>query len=425
VTTVDHDGRSDYASATSYKIGKVLHVFDHSFPVGDGYANRSGEIIRFLRRAGWQTIHVTSAKQGRTSLDKETVSGLEYFRTQPSSRAWHTLPILDQWSIVTTLRRRLEEILSVERPKLLHVHSPCLNALAALPLARRLRLPLIYEVRALWEDGAVDRGACKEGDARYRVSRMLETRVCRSANHVVTICQGLRNEMVSRGLRADQVTVAPNSVDLKRFCSPVSWDEATSRQLRITKGKTMGFIGSFFPFEGLDVLMKAVPLIRSREPMARFVIVGDGPDTVRIRELAQKLSVQDAVTFTGRVPHHDVERYYGLIDIMIYPRISNRVTELVTPLKPLEAMAQGKIVVASNVGGHREMVFSGRNGVLFAAGDPQSLADACLELIQRPESWSALRENAQKYVTAERSWARNIEIYEALYEKFISQHGID
>jgi len=401
----------------------ILHIFDHSFPIGDGYANRSGEILRFTRRLGWKTLHVTSAKQGTTTADRETVRELEFFRTQPSGRPLDRLPVLNQWAVVTTLRRRLEQLVRSERPTLLHVHSPCLNGLAALPVARRRRIPLIYEVRALWEDGAVDSGACREGDLRYRASRALETYACRRADHVVTICEGLRGEMLARGLSADRITVAPNSVDLARFGVAHAYDQESAAKLGLASGKTFGFIGSFFPFEGLEVLLRAVPLIRAREPRARFLIVGDGPDSARIHALVRELGIETAVVLPGRVPHAEVERYYGLIDVLVYPRVSKRVTELVTPLKPLEAMAQNKLVIASDVGGHREMVFPGRNGQLFKAGDPASLAQAAVQLLEHPETWAALREGGRTYVSSQRSWERNAQIYDALYRRLLGDVG--
>jgi glycogen(starch) synthase len=400
--------------------GKILHVFDHSFPIGDGYANRSGEIVRFTRRMGWQTAHLTSSKQGPTPSEQEIVSGLEFYRTQPAGRPWNRLPAVNQWAVIATLRRRLEMLLSSERPALLHVHSPCLNALAALPVARRRHIPSIYEVRALWEDGAVDSGACREGGLRYRLSRALETHVCHRADHVVTICEGLQREMLDRGVGSHKITVAPNSVDLARFGAVRPRDEEWGASLGLTAGKTFGFIGSFFPFEGLDVLLRAVPLMLVREPAVRFVLVGDGPDAPRIRTLARDLGIEPVVIFPGRVPHADVERYYSLIDVLVYPRICTRVTELVTPLKPLEAMAQGKLVIASNVGGHREMVFPGRNGLLFEAGDAGSLAQAGLELLGRSGDWPALREAGRTYVAASRSWERNVKIYDELYRRLLS-----
>jgi PEP-CTERM/exosortase A-associated glycosyltransferase len=399
--------------------GTVLHILDHSFPIGDGYAFRSGEIIRFERRAGWRTIHITSAKQGPTQGSSETVDGLEFHRTQASTHLLHTLPVFDQWGIVTTLRGRLEDIVRHHQPVLLHVHSPCLNGLAALAVARRFALPIIYEIRSLWEDAAVDSGVCREGDLRYRISRALETYVCRLVDQVVTICEGLRTEMVSRGLDPDRVTVVPNSVDLDRFSREGSRDESEAARLGLTAGKTFGFIGTFFPFEGLDVLVRAVAAIRAGEPRARFVFVGDGPEEAKVRALARDLGVEDAIVFTGRVRHAEVERYYDLVDVLVYPRVSKRITELVTPLKPLEAMAKGKLVVASDVGGHREMVFPGKNGMLFKAGDPASLAKTCLDLLTRPNDWNALREHGRRYVRESRSWDLNVQIYDRLYRKLL------
>lgn len=399
--------------------GTVLHVFDHSFPKTDGYAFRSGEIIRFLRRLGWQTRHVTSAKQGASAAEKETCDGLEFYRTQPSPLL-KSVPVLNQYAVVSTLRRRLSSLIEHERPLLVHVHSPCLNGMAAQPVARRFGIPLIYEVRALWEDGAVDSGACVEGDLRYRASRMLETRVCRSADHIVTICEGLRTELVGRGLDSDRITVVPNSVDLDHFSATDAVSSSSAPLgLNVKPGRTFGFIGTFFPFEGLEVLMRAVPAILAQAPDARFVLVGDGPDGARIRGLVKDLRIESSVTLTGRVPHADVVRYYDTMDVLIYPRVSKRVTELVTPLKPLEAMARGKIVVASDVGGHREMVFPGRNGVLFKAGDPQSLADACVQLLRVPQDWPALRDNARRYVREARSWATNAGLYDELYGRLL------
>lgn len=400
---------------TDHAAGKVLHVFDHSFPKGDGYAYRSGEILRAVRRLGWQTVHVTSAKQGRTAADKESAGGFEFYRTQPAHGLLSRLPFVKEWSFVTQLRRRLDEVIRIERPDIIHAYSPCINALAAIPLARRYGIPLIYEVRAIWEDGAVDSGVSTESSLRYRFSRALETYTVHRVKRVVTICEGLRTEMIGRGVKADEITSAPNCVDLARFGSELPRDEALAARLGLKPGKTFGFIGSFFPYEGLEVLLRAVPAIREREPEARFLLVGDGQVYKRVQELVRSLGIGDVVTLTGRVPHEDVERYYGLLDILVYPRIPNRVTELVTPLKPLEAMAQRKLVIASDVGGLKEMVFEGKTGTLFRAGDPASLAQACLNLLRTPESWPILRERARQYVATERNWALNGRIYDELY----------
>jgi PEP-CTERM/exosortase A-associated glycosyltransferase len=400
---------------------KILHVFDHSFPIGDGYAFRSGEIIRFARKRGLQTVHVTSAKQGAAQALLETVDGLDFHRTPPNGGLLGKLPVLDQWSIVSSLRGRLSEIVRSERPDLLHVHSPCLNGLAALPVAKKAGIPLLYEIRSLWEDAAVDSGTCREGDLRYRISRALENHVCRNAEHVVTICEGLREEFTARGVDPSRISVMPNSVDLDRFLKESSRDADWASRMRLVPGNVLGFIGTFFPFEGLEVLLRAVPAILRTHPHVRVLLVGDGPESARLQRLAADLGIAGEVIFTGRVPHAEVDRYYDLVDILVYPRIARRITELVTPLKPLEAMAKGKLVVASDVGGHREMVFAGQNGMLFRAGDPASLAQSCGSLLDSPESWPALRASGREYVAKARSWDVTSGSYVQLYEKLLHE----
>lgn len=398
---------------------KILHVFDHSFPIGDGYAFRSGEILHFLRRNGWETVQVTSAKQGRTGEDCERVDGFDFHRTQPSERLLDRLPLLDQWSVVTTLRNRLDELIARERPQILHAYSPALTGLAALSAARRFGLPLVYEVRTFWEDAAVDKGACREGDLRYRLTRGMETYVCRQADGVVTICEGLRQDLLGRGVDAQKIVTVANSVDVERFGQTHPRDEALAARLDVSAGHTVGFIGSFFAFEGLRVLVDAVPAMLRGDPDLKVVLVGSGVEEEALRRHVRELGVEAHVIFAGRVPHAEVERYYGLLDVLVYPRLSMRITELVTPLKPLEAMAQGRLVLASDVGGHREMVRDGWNGRLFRAGSPGSLADTCLRILAEPERWEEYRQNGRHYVNEERNWAVNIRPYEDIYRALL------
>ncbi|MGE0383628.1 MAG: TIGR04063 family PEP-CTERM/XrtA system glycosyltransferase [Gammaproteobacteria bacterium] len=397
--------------------GTVLHVFDHSFPINDGYAFRSAEIVGFERRNGWRTVHVTSAKQGASALAQETVDGLSFSRTPPPDGWLARQPVFDQWAVVTSLRRRLDDVIAAERPDVLHAHSPALNGLAALAAARRHGLPLVYEVRAFWEDAAVDKGACREGDLRYRVTRAMETWVLRRADRVTCICEGLRGDILARGIAPGRVTVVPNAVDIGHFGFDIARDDALAARFGLPHERTLGFIGSFFAFEGLQVLIDAMPIILRSEPQARLLLVGSGVQDAALREQARRLGLEREVVFAGRVAHADVQRYYGLVDVFVYPRIPMRITELVTPLKPLEAMAQGRLVVASDVGGHREMVEDGRTGLLFRAGDPESLAQACVRMLRERDRWADYRRAARAYVETERDWGVISRRYDAVYRQ--------
>jgi glycogen(starch) synthase len=303
------------------------------------------------------------------------------------------------------------------KPDQLHAHSPVLSALAALPVARRHGLPLVYEIRAFWEDASVGNGTGREGSTKYRLTRMLETHAAHQADAVAVICEGLRDDLIARGIAADKIFVSPNGVDLNLFGNPLAADKAFARSLGLEDSDTVGFIGSYYDYEGLDDMIAAMPLLLESRPKAHLLLVGGGPMEEALKAQAAASSAADRIRFVGRVPHDQVERYYALIDILAYPRKAMRLTELVTPLKPLEAMAQRKLVVASNVGGHRELIEDGVTGTLFPAGDPAALAEALAGLFARRGEWEGRRDTARLFVERERNWSSNISRYAPIYQR--------
>jgi PEP-CTERM/exosortase A-associated glycosyltransferase len=320
-------------------------------------------------------------------------------------------------ALMRQTERRLAEVAAEVQPDLLHAHSPVLNAVPALRVGRRLGIPVVYEVRAFWEDAAVDHGTTAEGSLRYRLSKRLETHALQRADHVFTICEGLRADMLARGIAADKVTVIPNAVDIERFEPGGLPDEALKARLGLQGATVVGFIGSFYAYEGLDLLLQALPALLQRRPEVRVLLTGGGPQDAALKAQAQALGVADKVVFTGRVPHAEVGRYYDLVDVLAYPRHSMRLTELVTPLKPLEAMAQGRLLVASDVGGHKELIRHRETGWLFSAGSADALVQAIDELLARRDQWPALRAAGRTFVERERHWAGSVARYRPVYER--------
>lgn len=181
----------------------------------------------------------------------------------------------------------------------------------------------------------------------------------------------------------------------------------------------VGFIGSFYAYEGLDLLLDALPELIHQRPDIRLLLVGGGPQEAALRQLAEQLGLGDYVIFTGRVPHQEIGRYYDLINVLAYPRHPMRLTQLVTPLKPLEAMAQGQLFVASDVGGHRELVRHGETGILFKAGDASALVSAISDLLARCDTWDKLRATGRRFVETERNWTRSVANYIGPYRRLI------
>jgi len=394
---------------------RILHVLDHSIPLHSGYAFRTLSILREQRALGWETAHITSAKHHLACPDVEDIDGLTFYRTQPSQALVKHLPLGDHLAVVEGLTRRLTALIPKLSPDIVHAHSPSLTGVAALRAARRFGIPVVYEVRALWEDGAVDHGTAPPGGWRYHLSRGLETWVLRNADAVTTICEGLRKEIVGRGVDAAKVTVIPNAVDPARFRASGVRNAELARRLGLDGARVIGFIGSFYGYEGLAVLLDAMPAMLARMPQLRLLLAGGGPEEEKLKRQVADLRIGDKVVFVGRVPHDQIQDYYNVVEALVYPRLRTRVTELVTPLKPLEAMAQGRAVVMSDVGGHRELVEDGQTGRMFPAEDRAALAEAILTLLSTPELASAMQLKARRFVETQRTWSASVGRYAAVY----------
>lgn len=396
---------------------RILHILDHSIPLHSGYTFRTAALLREQRALGWETLHVTSPKQGKSPLPLEEVDGLSFYRT-PQPAAWTgRLPVLREQALMAALERRLEGLVRELSPDILHAHSPVLNALPALKVGKKLGIPVVYEIRAFWEDAAVDHGTTREGSLRYRATRALETSAIRRADHVFTICEGLRADIVARGIEAAKVTVIPNAVDVAAFQLASPPDPALQDKLGL-RGKTViGFIGSFYAYEGLDLLLDALPALLAERPEVRLLLVGGGPQEANLKAQVARLGLGEHVVFTGRVPHAEVHRYYDLIDLLAYPRHPMRLTELVTPLKPLEAMAQGQIFIASDVGGHRELVTHEQTGFLFPAGNAAALTRALADALAARERWPEMRLQGRRFVEEVRNWKNSVANYVAPYQR--------
>lgn len=186
---------------------RILHILDHSIPLHSGYTFRTLSILEQQRALGWETHHLTSPKHSRPFVPREDVEGWIFHRTPPVTGAASGLPVLRELALIRNTEARLEEVVKEVKPDILHAHSPVLNAIPALRVGRRAGIPVVYEVRAFWEDAAVTLGTGSEDGPRYKLTRWLETRALRQADAITTICEGLRSDIAARGIPADKITV--------------------------------------------------------------------------------------------------------------------------------------------------------------------------------------------------------------------------
>jgi len=393
---------------------RILHVLDHGLPLQSGYSFRTRAIVKAQIERGWDTACLTGPRHAAEAEGPETVDNITFHRTLAPPAGPSPLR---EWREIGAFAARIDATIRAWRPDQLHVHSPVLNALAALRPARRHGVPLLYEIRAFWEDAAVGNGSGREGSARYQLTRLLETYAANKADAVAVICEGLRRDLVARGVSEDKIIVSPNGVDMALFGDPPAADAGFARSLGLDDAEVIGFIGSFYDYEGLDDLIAAMPALVAKRPKAQLLLVGGGPMEESLRAQAAASPAAARIRFVGRVPHDEVELYYAVTDILVYPRKAMRLTELVTPLKPLEAMAQRKLVAASDVGGHRELIEDGVTGTLFPPGDPLALAAAVASMFAARGDWERRREAARLYVERDRNWSSNISRYAPVYAR--------
>ena len=401
---------------------KVLHVLDHSLPLHSGYTFRTRAILKAQQAMGIEVRGITGLRHMADGPDTEQADGLTFHRTRGTADG----PVVwREWREIAAFAEAIDALCEEWQPDILHAHSPALCGMAALKVAKKRGIPLVYEIRAFWEDAAVGNGTGRENSLKYRLTRSLESHVVAGADAVVTICSGLRDDLIARGTAPSRITIMPNGVDMEMFGTPVPPDNALAAELGLlgadgpnSSGRppVLGFIGSFYDYEGLDDLIAAMPMLTAVHPDARLLLVGGGPCAEALRAQAAASPAADAIRFVGRVPHTEVERYYALTDIMVYPRKKSRLTDLVTPLKPLEAMAQGKLVAAYDVGGHRELMSDGETGTLFTPDDPAACARSLAGLLLDRTGWEERRARARAHVLAHHDWARNAENYQLVYQ---------
>ena len=396
---------------------RIFHIFDHSIPLHSGYTFRSIALLREQRALGWETCHLTSPKQGTVKTEFEEIDGLRFYRSRVPTV---NMPIIYELQQMRIVRERLKALVDELRPDIIHAHSPVLNAIPAISIGNRMGIPVVYEIRAFWEDAAVDHGTTTEGSLRYRLTRALETSALRRVDHVFTICEGLRTDILGRGIPETKVTVIPNAVDVKSFQLSGAADADLKHVLGLEGATVIGFVGSYYAYEGLDMLVEALPKLLACYPNLRLLLVGGGPQQNNLKAQAERIGVSKKVVFAGRVPHNEVSRYYDQIDLLVYPRHSMRLTELVTPLKPLEAMAQGRVFVASNVGGHRELVKDGETGKLFRADDINAMIAAISQMLDTRESWPQIRAAGRNFVENIRNWKNSVAKYHTPYSEIVA-----
>ncbi|MEU3016243.1 glycosyltransferase family 4 protein [Nocardiopsis sp. NPDC007018] len=395
---------------------RVLHLVTNALPhTNAGYTQRTHRIAVAQREAGMDVHVATRAGYPLTKgvPDPRTlvrVDGVAYHRLLP----W-TAP-RDHAEELESGLRLASDLVEAVRPDVLHAASNHHNARLALELGRRFGLPVVYEVRGFLEESWLSRDPSRSvDDAFYRAERASETECMLAADLVVTLGEAMRADIEARGVPRERLLVVPNAVDAS-FLEPLPSGDEVRRRLGIGPDEfVVGTTTSCFGYEGLDVLLDAVASMRERGERAHALVVGDGPELATLRDRAGRLGLEGAAHFPGRVPADRVRHHHAALDVFAVPRLDERVCRLVTPLKPVEAMAGGLPVVASDLPALREIVEPGVSGELIPAGESARLADVLTNLAYSHQKRTTYGRAGQERVGANRTWTEAAYRYNQAY----------
>ncbi|WP_307851162.1 glycosyltransferase family 4 protein [Nocardiopsis sp. MG754419] len=395
---------------------RVLHLVTNALPhTNAGYTQRTHRIAVAQREAGMD-VHVVSragypltkgVPDPRTLVE---VDGVSYHRLLP----W-TAPA-DHAEELRVGLRLASDLVEAVRPDVLHAASNHHNARLALELGRRFDLPVVYEVRGFLEESWLSRDPSRSvDDAFYQAERAAETECMLAADLVVTLGEAMRADIEARGVPRERLLVVPNAVDTS-FLEPLPSGVEVREGLGIDpEDFVVGTTTSCFGYEGLEVLLDAVTLLRGRGEPVHALIVGDGPELPALRARAERSGAAGSMHFTGRVPADRVRHHHGALDVFAVPRRDERVCRLVTPLKPVEAMAGGLPVVASDLPALREIVEPGVTGELIPSGDSARLADVIINLAYSRRKRTSYGRAGQERVGTDRTWAEAAYRYDHAY----------
>ena len=389
---------------------KVLHVLYQSLPNSAGSSIRSRDIVNNQLKMGLKPVIITSPFQQpfEKGKSKEIESGVSYYRTFSnenevvSEKKTGFLTQIRKLFRIINFSLQVYKVVKKENIDVIHAHAMFFCAFSAQFAGFLSNKPIVYEIRSLWEERYK-----KNSFINYMIFSfvtVLETFSMLFANHIVVINDNLKSQLQKRlFLMRKKMTVVENAIDLDRV-----------KISKFNKNNfVFGYIGTLSPIEGLDLLIKAFNDLKIKN---KLLIFGDGIELEKLKKLAYG---NNNIEFRGKVSNDEISKAYNQVDVIINPRIKNYLTDNVTPIKPLEAMAYKKLVLTSDVGGMKELVKNEFNGIVFNSDSYKEIKNVIVDVINRNDL-DKIIENGYRYIKKERNWKVNAKKYNVIYQNLMN-----
>lgn len=405
---------------------KVLHVMYQSIPNISGSSTRSFDIVSTQKKIGLEPIVITSPfqKGEKTMSGYEYIKGIQYYRTysnnsreEVSENGNNIFTRIKKMMRVVGFYNKIKTVAKENNVHLIHSHAMFFCGLPSILVARKLKIPHVYEVRSLWEERKKDSNKGKLFvKIEHTILRSLETLTMKNSDAVIAINNNLRDNILNRGVKPEKLHVIQNAVNMD-FIEQKKLETSDNQNLNV-----LGYIGSISPIEGLDDLVRVIQLMNTtRTHKLKLLIFGSGKNS-EIEKLQKLIGNDNNIELKGSINRNEIHQAYNQVSVIVNPRKKSKLTDSVTPLKPLEAMGFEKIVIASNVGGMKELIEDNNTGFLFLADDLNDLEKTIEKVMSLDEKkLTELKFKALNYIQNERSWEANAEIYNSIYKELITQ----
>lgn len=396
---------------------KILHIVYQSLPNISGSSIRTRDIVMSQKEIGLNPFVLSSPFQnGISQVEIDTIHGVKHIRTynnQPQFLVSETKTplfkrIIKSFAIIS-FYKKAKKVVKTEKPDVIHAHATFFCAIVAIALGKRFNIPVCYEVRSLWEEREKKSAVSFIETIQPKIIYYLETKCMRNVDQVIVINENLKNDIISRGI--SNIEIIPNAVNLNLLKK--NRDLTNPR-----KELAFGYIGSVSPIEGLDLAVKVWSKLEKEGFKNKFHIFGNGSFLKELKALTVSFGVNNII-FHGNIDTNQIDQAFNMLDVIVNPRTKSRISDTVTPLKPLEAMAYKKLVIASDVGGMRELIKDNKTGVLFKSDSEQALKETIINVINTGANKDIIK-SAYRYVYTKKNWNNNADKYRLIYEKLLN-----
>jgi glycosyltransferase involved in cell wall biosynthesis len=283
---------------------------------------------------------------------------------------------------------------------------------AGLLAARRYKIPFFLEVNYFTKTPIVRRRTFFVRP----VERIIEKALFEKADGIIVVSTYLRKQLESQGISPYKILVVPNAADPSKF-DPTKTGNGIKKRLSMADKRVVGFIGYFYPWHGIELLLKAFPLLKKEIKEVGYLLIGDGPIFPKIQEAVTSNNFQEDIIMTGKVPHGEVPNLISAFDIAVMPH-SNVYG---SPMKILEYMAMGKAVVAPRLGPLEDVIDDGKTGLLFEPENAEDLTQKILKLLLDEKLRETLGSVARESIIKEHNWEHRAQNILALYNNSVKR----